>query len=84
MVKNAHRSVITQTSLHQVAVCVINSVAAIAQISPAAARDYENRQKNEAECLHIVQSDNSQESATALGQLSVKKRRIVLEFPATT
>jgi len=84
MVKNGDCSVITQTSLHQVAVCVINSFAAIAQISPTAGQGCENRQKNEAELLHIVQSINSRKSATALGQLSVKKRRIVLEFPATT
>ena len=42
MVKNGDRSVITQTSLHKVAVCVINSVTVVTQISPAAARGCEN------------------------------------------
>jgi len=68
MVKNAHCSVVTQTSLHQVAVRVINFVALVAQISPAANRGRENRKKSEAELLHVVQSDNSQKSATAFAQ----------------
>ena len=54
VVKNAHRSVIMQTSLHKVAVCIINPVAGIAQVTPAARRGRENRQKNNAELLHII------------------------------
>src|SRR5206468_461396 len=84
MVKNAHRSVVTQTSLHQVAVRVINFVTPVAQISPAAGRGRKNRKKNEAELLHVVQSDNSQKSATAFAQSQAKNCRIVLKFPATT
>jgi hypothetical protein len=84
MVKNADSSVVAQTSLHQVAVCVINSVAAVTQISPAARRGCENRQENDAELLHIVSVDHFAEICNRARAILSQKRRIVLEFPATT
>jgi hypothetical protein len=54
VVKNADCSVITQLSLHNVAVRIVHFLVAVAEIRPAAAHGCEDRQKNHTELLHII------------------------------